>query len=125
VFRVRFTNEFGACRFVSFHLIYIALYDDDTIYNIAHDLNIMHELWGVPTYRRQNKFLTVAGIPDLVQRLNDDGDEPKKALLMERIEALRVKYDKLSHHYHSSKDKPSTNNDQEEGGGGGAKIPFA
>eukprot|EP00978_Attheya_sp_CCMP212_P018075 scaffold49021_cov68-Attheya_sp.AAC.4 len=83
----------------------------------------MHELWGVPTYRRQNKFLTVAGIPDLVQRLNDD--DPKKALLMERIEALRVKYDELSHHYHSSKPSTNTNNDQDEMGGGGAKIPFA
>eukprot|EP00978_Attheya_sp_CCMP212_P007668 scaffold17789_cov34-Attheya_sp.AAC.3 len=47
---------------------------------------------------------------------------------MERIEALRVKYDELSHHYHSYKDKPSTNNniDQDDNaGGGGAKIPFA
>jgi hypothetical protein len=65
--------------------------------------------------------LTVAGIPDLVQRLNEDDDEPKKALLLERIEALRVKYDKMSHAYHSSKPKPTEHQEVR----GGAKIPFA
>ena len=74
---------------------------------IPHDNNTMHELWGVPTYRKQNKYLSTACIIDLVQSLpdhhydNNDNDEKKE--LLQTIDRLISKYDILSKKYHTEK----------------------
>mmetsp|Transcript_7963 Transcript_7963/g.14483 ORF Transcript_7963/g.14483 Transcript_7963/m.14483 type:complete len:218 (-) Transcript_7963:171-824(-) len=68
---------------------------------IPHDLNIMHELWGVSTYRKQNKFCTTACLMTLVQDLPDD--EPLKATLQATIEKLMTKYEEMSNQYHTEK----------------------
>jgi hypothetical protein len=69
----------------------------------------MHELWGVTSYRRRNKFLSTAGIPALVQQLEPEERGP----LEERIAAVTEQYDRLAKQYHTEK--------QEKGGG---KIVF-
>lgn len=62
----------------------------------------MHELWGVPTYRQRNKFLTTASIPDLVKALPDD--DPDKDQFQQRMAALVDRYGVLANQYH--RDKP-------------------
>ena len=61
----------------------------------------MHELWGVPTYRRRNKFLSTASIPDLVEALPDD--DPDKVQFQQQIDALVDRYTVLAQQYHSEK----------------------
>ena len=73
---------------------------------IPYDINIMHELWGVDSYRKQSKFCSTACLMDLVENLPDDN--PKKKELQKTMEELKVKYEKLSKMYHSEK---STNED--------------
>jgi len=68
---------------------------------IPHDLNIMHELWGVASYRKQNKFCTTACIMTLVDDLPEE--EPMKASLQETVKRLVDKYDTLSNQYHEEK----------------------
>ena len=59
---------------------------------IPHDINTMHELWGVPTYRKQNKYLSSVCIMELVAQMDDD-DKGKKEL-QETVQRLIQKYDK-------------------------------
>lgn len=73
---------------------------------IPYDINIMHELWGVDSYRKQSKFCSTACLMDLVENLPEDN--PKKKDLQKTIEELKVKYEELSKMYHSEK---STNED--------------
>jgi tRNA(Arg) A34 adenosine deaminase TadA len=73
---------------------------------IPHDINIMHELWGVPTYRRRNKFVSTASIPQLVKELSDD--DPDKAILQKQIDELTERYKELAHQYHTEKPESST-----------------
>ena len=74
---------------------------------IPHDLNIMHELWGVSTYRKQNKFCTTACIMTLVQDLPDD--EPLKPTLQATVARLMDKYEKMSNQYHTEKSSNDCN----------------
>ena len=67
---------------------------------IPHDINTMHELWGVNSYRKTNKYIATAGIVDLVQKL-EDGDE--RTELLATIDRLTAAYDTLSKLYHSEK----------------------
>lgn len=69
----------------------------------AHDLNIMHELWGVSSYRRRNKFLSVASIEILINELDDETEHTEKAALKARIETLYERYDELAKKYHKEK----------------------
>lgn len=68
---------------------------------IPHDINTMHELWGVNTYRKQNKYLSSACIMDLVDGVSDD--DPLKAQLLEQQQRLLQKYDVLANKYHTEK----------------------
>ena len=74
---------------------------------IPHDINIMQELWGVPTYRKQNQFCTTACIMELVDELSDD--EPKKLELQASIQRLLTIYDEMSKHYHTEKNSNPDN----------------
>jgi len=68
---------------------------------IPHDINTMHELWGVTTYRKRNKYLSTICIIDLVEELADDVAE--KTELQATVQRLLEAYDKLSNQYHTEK----------------------
>lgn len=67
---------------------------------IPHDINTMHELWGVNTYRKRNKYLSTICIIDLVK---DMADSAEKKELEATIQRLLYAYDKLSTKYHTEK----------------------
>lgn len=73
---------------------------------IPHDINTMHELWGVNTYRKRNKYISAVGVMDLIADL-DDG--PEKAELQAMSDSLIEAYDKLSNKYHSEKAQNENN----------------
>ena len=75
-------------------------------FKLAHDINIMHELWGVPTYRQRNKFLTASSIPALIKALPDD--DPDKAQFRARMGVLVDRYNVLANQYHNEKPESST-----------------
>ena len=60
----------------------------------------MHELWGVTTYRKQNKYLSSACLMDLVEAL-PEGEE--KTELVACQNRLLEAYDKLANQYHTEK----------------------
>lgn len=72
------------------------------VYRIPHDIQTMHELWGVTTYRKQNKYLSSACLMDLVEALPDE-DEAKAELLATQNRLLAT-YDALANQYHSEKE---------------------
>jgi hypothetical protein len=59
----------------------------------------MHELWGVTSYRKRNKFLSTASILDLAKELPDNQD------LLNRIAKLTERYQVLAQQYHREKPK--------------------
>lgn len=67
---------------------------------IPHDIQTMHELWGVTTYRKQNKYLSTACLIDLVEALPDG---PDKTNLLDTQQRLLKAYDEMSNRYHSEK----------------------
>jgi len=80
---------------------YLFPYELTSQQGIPHDINIMHELWGVATYRKQNKFCTTSCLMELVDELSEE--EPKKKVLQAIIQRLMVSYDDLSKQYHTEK----------------------
>lgn len=60
----------------------------------------MHELWGVTTYRKQNKYLSTACLMDLVAALPESDDKTELIATQER---LLQTYDELANQYHSEK----------------------
>jgi tRNA(Arg) A34 adenosine deaminase TadA len=88
-------------------VFYLFSYELTSQQGIPHDINIMHELWGVPTYRKQNKFCTTACIMELVEELSDE--EPKKIELQATIQRLLTTYDEMSKHYHTEKENNQEN----------------
>lgn len=79
---------------------YFFPYTSTTSQGIPHDINTMHELWGVNSYRKQNKFLSTACIMDLIDNL-EDGKEKEE--LMRMKDDLIQAYDELSKKYHEEK----------------------
>ena len=73
---------------------------------IPHDIQTMHELWGVASYRKTNKFISTACIMDLVEDL-PEGDE--KNALKDQVQGLIATYAELSEKYHKEK-AGNTNN---------------
>jgi hypothetical protein len=69
--------------------------------SIPHDIQTMHELWGVTTYRKQNKYLSSCCLMDLVEDLPDDS--PDKKELVETQDRLLKAYDALANKYHTEK----------------------
>lgn len=81
-------------------VFYFFPYASTTSQGIPHDINTMHELWGVNSYRKQNKFLSTTCIMDLIDGL-EDGKE-KEELKMMKDELIQA-YDELSQKYHKEK----------------------
>lgn len=73
---------------------------------IPWDIETMHELWGVDSYRKENKFCKTACLIDLIQDLDDS---KKKEELLEMAEKLKAAYNQLSKRYHNEK-KDNVNN---------------
>jgi len=67
---------------------------------IPHDIATMHELWGVTSYRKQNKYISTACIMEMIAAM-EEGEE--KRLLTELQNKLLERYNKLSMKYHSEK----------------------
>ena len=60
----------------------------------------MHELWGVNSYRKQNKYLSTNSIMDAIKEL------PENSIKTECLELqakLIKEYDRLSTKYHTEK----------------------
>jgi tRNA(Arg) A34 adenosine deaminase TadA len=81
-------------------------YENTASQGIPHDINIMHELWGVDTYRKRSKFCSTACLVDLVDAVED---EDTKASLKKRVDALVASYDDMSKQYHTEKSKNTDN----------------
>lgn len=73
---------------------------------IPHDINTMHELWGVNTYRKRNKYVSTACIMDLIDLVED---EAAKSELKATQHRLMEAYDKLSNKYHTEKAENGNN----------------
>ena len=76
---------------------------------IPHDIQTMHELWGVSTYRKQNKYLSTACIMDLIQALPESEEEGEKQNLIAMQNRLIELYDKVSQTYHTEKSNNKNN----------------
>lgn len=79
---------------------YFFPYSITSAQGIPHDINTMHELWGVNTYRKVNKYCATAGLMELVEQL-PEGEE--KTDLLAQQQRLLDAYDKLANKYHSEK----------------------
>jgi tRNA(Arg) A34 adenosine deaminase TadA len=73
---------------------------------IPHDINTMHELWGVNTYRKRNKYISTACIMDLIDHVEDEADKSELKATQQR---LMDAYDKLSTKYHTEKAENGNN----------------
>jgi tRNA(Arg) A34 adenosine deaminase TadA len=80
---------------------YFFPYSITSAQGIPHDINTMHELWGVNSYRKRNKYVTTACLMDLIDELEDTA--PEKAALNSQLRRLIEAYDSLSNKYHSEK----------------------
>ena len=84
---------------------YLFPYTITAAQGIPHDINTMHELWGVTTYRKTNKYLSTACVMDLIQcQQNDDEATAKRRnQLQQQVDRLVRIYNDLSNQYHSEK----------------------
>eukprot|EP00928_Gymnodinium_smaydae_P024198 TRINITY_DN19659_c0_g1_i1.p1 TRINITY_DN19659_c0_g1~~TRINITY_DN19659_c0_g1_i1.p1 ORF type:complete len:231 (+),score=34.87 TRINITY_DN19659_c0_g1_i1:67-693(+) len=79
---------------------YFFPYETTRDQGIPHDLNIMHKLWGVESYKKTNELLTSIGLHELVGRLAPEERVP----LEERMKVLTERYAELAKKYHSEKE---------------------
>jgi len=78
---------------------YFFPYETTKAQGIPHDLNIMYQLWQVPSYARSNSFISTAGLLAEI----DKCQEPDRAELLETADRITRKYSELSQKYHSEK----------------------
>jgi tRNA(Arg) A34 adenosine deaminase TadA len=81
---------------------YFFSYTHTTAQGIPHDINTMHELWSVNSYRKRNKYLATACIMDLIDEL-DETIHPEKKELQATVQRLQTAYETLSNKYHTEK----------------------
>jgi tRNA(Arg) A34 adenosine deaminase TadA len=81
-------------------IFYFFPYEATSSQGIPYDIDIMHELWRVPSYARRNKLCATAPVQDLIAAL-PEGEE--KAALLERCVGLTAVYEELAAQYHSAK----------------------
>ena len=79
---------------------YLFPYLTTSAQGIPHDIDVMHELWDVPSYQKRNKFCSTAGIIDLINEL-PEGEE--KTALLASVDRVAAIYNDLSQKYHSEK----------------------
>jgi tRNA(Arg) A34 adenosine deaminase TadA len=95
-----------------FNTVYYFLpYAVTTDQGIPWDVETMHELWGVQSYQRQNKFCKTACIMDLIQQLPEDNHAQKKEKrhLIDWQDSLKQQYNDLANHYHTEKESNKSN----------------
>jgi tRNA(Arg) A34 adenosine deaminase TadA len=83
------------------NVYYFFSYTHTTAQGIPHDINTMHELWGVNSYRKCNKYISTVCIMDLIEEL--DESVPAKKELQDTVKRLLEAYDVLSNKYHTEK----------------------
>lgn len=91
---------------------YLFSYENTASQGIPHDINIMHELWNVDSYRKESKFCATACLVDLVDSVvaeGGDDDDNKKSALQERVTKLVATYDDMSKQYHTEKSNNADN----------------
>lgn len=77
-----------------FHTVYYLFpYEMTAQQGIPYDIETMHELWGVNTYRKNNKYLSSCCIFDLIEALEDPVEQKT---LQEMATALVKEYDAVS-----------------------------
>jgi len=81
-------------------IYYFFGYEVTTAQGIPHDINTMHELWGVNTYRKRNKYFASSCIRTEIDALEEG---PTKEALQKQSAALLKRYDELANTYHSEK----------------------
>ena len=87
-------------------VFYLFPYSITSEQGIPHDIQTMHELWGVSTYRKNNRYCSTACLIDLIDRL-DDSEE--KRVLLEKQAHLISEYMALSTQYHDEKSANPSN----------------
>ena len=88
-------------------VFYLFPYTMTSDQGIPHDINTMHELWGVNSYRKQNKYCSTACLIDLIDNLDDNCDG-KKDLVTKKNNLIKM-YETLSNQYHSEKESNADN----------------
>mmetsp|Transcript_42643 Transcript_42643/g.76686 ORF Transcript_42643/g.76686 Transcript_42643/m.76686 type:complete len:168 (-) Transcript_42643:216-719(-) len=73
---------------------------------IPHDINILHELWQVPTYAMCNKFTSSCSIYKSI----DQCSEKDKAELLDMAKEIQTEYEALANKYHEEKAANPDNN---------------
>jgi tRNA(Arg) A34 adenosine deaminase TadA len=81
-------------------IYYFFPYSVTSAQGIPHDIATMHELWGVNSYRKQNKYISTGCIMDMIDALAE-GHTKKE--LVDLQNKLLDDYDKLANKYHSEK----------------------
>lgn len=81
-------------------VFYLFPYESTRDQGIPHDLEIMHELWGVARYRPRNKFCQTFSIMELVAKVKDSSQRQD---LLDKFEVIEKTYNRLSSSYHSNK----------------------
>ena len=81
-------------------IVYLFPYETTSDQGIPHDLDIMHELWGVQSYRKRNKFCATACIMDLISA---EQNEDLRRELEKTCERLTQMYNDISNTYHENK----------------------
>ena len=81
-------------------IVYLFPYETTSDQGIPYDLDIMHELWGVQSYRRRNKFCATACIMDLIREVQN---EKAKRELENTCDRLTKMYKDISNKYHENK----------------------
>jgi tRNA(Arg) A34 adenosine deaminase TadA len=89
---------------------YFISYAHTTAQGIPHDVNTMHELWGVNSYRKNNKYISTVCIMDLFDELDDTVVPDEKKELQATVQRLMSAHDALSNKYHTEKSGNSENN---------------
>lgn len=88
-------------------VFYLFPYETTRDQGIPHDLNIMHELWGVQRYRPNNKFCTTYSIMELVNGIKN---EKERKSLHHMYNEIETEYNLLSTNYNANKDKNKEKN---------------
>ena len=91
----------GFCK-----VYYLFPHSTTTKQGIPHDIQTMHELWGVESYRKQNRYCSTACLIDLINDLEVSEEKDK---LMETHARLSNIYNDLSVTYHSEKSSNPNN----------------
>jgi tRNA(Arg) A34 adenosine deaminase TadA len=83
-----------------FHTVYYLFsYETTAAQGIPYDIETMHELWGVNTYRKHNKYLTSVCLLDCIAALDDNDDDDmaaNKTELQQMAADLMAEYDQVS-----------------------------